>query len=93
MLTDNAKFVARAFMAPPDAEQVFMALGATAHEGALMLAIHCAATIAKTMESKRLAAEAGITSWSECVKTLDAALALVKQAEMPTAEGGPHTGL
>lgn len=83
LLTDNADFVARAFMAPPDAERELMPHGPTAHEGALMLAIHCTTNIAKAMEARGKPAGGGITSWAECVETLDAALALVKQAAMP----------
>lgn len=84
LLNDNADFVARAFMAPPDAELELMPHGPTAHEAALMLAIHCTVTIAKAMAANGLSAEGGISSWAECVETLDAAVALVKQAAMPT---------
>lgn len=88
LLTDNADFVARAFMAPPDAERELMPHGPTAHEGALMLAMHCTATIARAMDTNGRPAEGGVTSWAECVETLDAALALVKQAAMPAT--GEH---
>lgn len=70
-------------MAPPDAERELMPHGLTAHEGALVLAIHCAATIAKHMEAVGLPEDECAPQWAECVETLEATLELVKWVAIP----------
>lgn len=85
-LAYTAKSVARAFMASPDAKRELMPHGLTAQEGALVLAIHCAATIAKHMKALELPDDGWVPSWAECVETLSATKALVMQAALPTAK-------